>query len=114
MKAFDDALVAYGQNGEPLRPEQGYPARLFLPGWEGNTNVKWLRRIELSDRPFMTREDSATRSVTQVRIDGSRGVASLSWWPRRGVAVIDPASPDASLDIELAAAAALIADDGHA
>jgi hypothetical protein len=52
--------------------------------------------------PFMTREDSATRSVTQVRIDGSRGVASLSWWPRRGVAVIDPASPDASLDIELA------------
>jgi sulfane dehydrogenase subunit SoxC len=58
-KAFDDALVAYGQNGEPIRPEQGYPARLFLPGWEGNTNVKWLRRIELSDRPFMTREETS-------------------------------------------------------
>ena len=58
-KAFDDAMIAYGQNGEPLRPEQGYPARLFLPGWEGNANVKWLRRIELSDRPFMTREETS-------------------------------------------------------
>jgi len=58
-KARDDAFIAYGQNGEPIRPEQGYPARLFLPGWEGNTNVKWLRRIELSDRPFMTREETS-------------------------------------------------------
>src|SRR5881392_1032159 len=58
-KAFDDALIAYGQNGEAIRPEQGYPARLLLPGWEGNTNVKWLRRIELSDRPFMTREETS-------------------------------------------------------
>jgi sulfane dehydrogenase subunit SoxC len=58
-KAWDDALIAYGQNGEALRPEQGYPARLFLPGWEGNTNVKWIRRIEVADRPFMTREETA-------------------------------------------------------
>ena len=58
-KAWDDAIVAYGQNGEPLRPEQGYPARLFLPGWEGNSSVKWLRRLELSDRPFMTREETS-------------------------------------------------------
>jgi sulfane dehydrogenase subunit SoxC len=58
-KALDDALIAYGQNGEALRPEQGYPARLFLPGWEGNASVKWLRRIELSDRPFMTREETS-------------------------------------------------------
>src|SRR5436190_5007016 len=58
-KAWDDALIAYGQNGEALRPEQGYPARLFLPGWEGNTNVKWIRRIELSDKPFMTREETS-------------------------------------------------------
>lgn len=58
-KAFDDALLAYGQNGEALRPEQGYPARLFLPGWEGNASVKWIRRIELSDRPFMTREETS-------------------------------------------------------
>jgi sulfane dehydrogenase subunit SoxC len=58
-KALDDALVAYGQNGEPIRPEQGYPARLFLPGWEGNASVKWLRRIEVSDQPFMTREETS-------------------------------------------------------
>jgi sulfane dehydrogenase subunit SoxC len=58
-KALDDALVAYGQNGEALRPEQGYPARLFLPGWEGNASVKWLRRIEVSDKPFMTREETS-------------------------------------------------------
>src|SRR5215472_8870059 len=43
-KALDDALLVYAQNGERLRPEQGYPLRLFLPGYEGNTNVKWLRR----------------------------------------------------------------------
>ena len=58
-KALDDALVAYGQNGEAIRPEQGYPARLFLPGWEGNASVKWLRRIEVSDQPFMTREETS-------------------------------------------------------
>ena len=58
-KATQDAFIAYGQNGEPIRPEQGYPARLFLPGWEGNTHVKWLRRIELSDKPFMTREETS-------------------------------------------------------
>jgi sulfane dehydrogenase subunit SoxC len=58
-KGWEDAMIAYAQNGEPLRPEQGYPARLFLPGWEGNTNVKWIRRIELSDQPFMTREETS-------------------------------------------------------
>jgi len=58
-KAMDDAMIAYAQNGEPIRPEQGYPARLFLPGWEGNMSVKWLRRIELGDRPFMTREETS-------------------------------------------------------
>src|SRR6266480_118149 len=58
-KAWDDGMVAYGQNGEALRPEQGYPARLVLPGWEGNANVKWIRRIEISDRPFMTREETS-------------------------------------------------------
>ena len=58
-KGWDDALIAYGQNGEALRPEQGYPARLFLPGWEGNTSVKWIRRIEVADGPFMTREETS-------------------------------------------------------
>ncbi|KAA9353101.1 sulfite dehydrogenase [Larkinella humicola] len=58
-KGFDDAMIVYAQNGEPLRPEQGYPARLFLPGWEGNASVKWLRRLELADQPFMTREETS-------------------------------------------------------
>ena len=49
-KALDDALVIYAQNGEMLRPEQGYPLRLLNPGWEGNTSIKWLRRIEVGDK----------------------------------------------------------------
>jgi sulfane dehydrogenase subunit SoxC len=58
-KLLADAIIAYGQNGEALRPEQGYPLRLILPGWEGNTHIKWLRRLEVSDRPFMTREETS-------------------------------------------------------
>jgi sulfane dehydrogenase subunit SoxC len=58
-KAWDDAMIVYGQNGEAIRPAQGYPARLLLPGWEGNTNVKWIRRIEISDEPYMTREETS-------------------------------------------------------
>ncbi len=58
-KGWDDGYIAYGQNGEAVRPEQGYPARLLLPGWEGNINVKWLRRIDVSDRPFLTREETS-------------------------------------------------------
>jgi sulfane dehydrogenase subunit SoxC len=58
-KGRDDALVAWAQNGEPLRPEQGFPIRLVLPGYEGNMNVKWLRRIKLGTEPFMTRWETA-------------------------------------------------------
>ena len=58
-KAWDDGMIAYAQNGEAVRPENGYPARLLLPGWEGNSSVKWIRRIELSDRPFMSREETS-------------------------------------------------------
>lgn len=58
-KGWEDAMIVYAQNGEAIRPEQGYPARLFLPGWEGNMNIKWLRRIEISDAPYMTREETS-------------------------------------------------------
>jgi sulfane dehydrogenase subunit SoxC len=58
-KAMDDALIAYAQNGEALRPEQGYPVRLFLPGYEGSASVKWLRRIEVATEPFMMREETS-------------------------------------------------------
>ena len=47
---LDDALIALYQNGEAIRPEQGYPMRLLLPGFEGNMNVKWLRRFECCQR----------------------------------------------------------------
>ncbi len=62
-KAWDDAIVAYAQNGEAIRPENGYPVRLLLPGWDGNTNVKWLRRLKFSDEPFMTRWETARYTV---------------------------------------------------
>jgi sulfane dehydrogenase subunit SoxC len=68
-KALDDALIAYAQNGEAIRPCNGYPARLLLPGWEGNTSVKWLRRIELGTAPFMTRWETAR--YTERRGDGT-------------------------------------------
>ena len=58
-KALKDCFVAYGQNGEAIRPEQGYPLRLMVPGYEGNIHIKWLRRIEVSDAPFMTREETS-------------------------------------------------------
>jgi sulfane dehydrogenase subunit SoxC len=58
-KMMDDAILAYAQNGEMLRPEQGYPLRLVLPGWEGNTNVKWLRRLKVGKAPWMTREETS-------------------------------------------------------
>jgi len=62
-KAMDDVLVAYGQNGEAMRPENGYPLRLIVPGWEGNLNVKWLRRITVVDRPYMTRMETAAHAA---------------------------------------------------
>ncbi|MEE8133585.1 MAG: sulfite dehydrogenase [Gemmatimonadales bacterium] len=61
-KALDDALIVYAQNGEPLRPENGFPARLLLPGWEGNACVKWIRRLELADAPFMSRQETSKYS----------------------------------------------------
>ena len=67
-KAWDDALVAYAQNGEALRPEQGYPLRLLLPGWEGNASVKWLRQIKVVDAPLMTRDE--TSKYTDLLPDG--------------------------------------------
>jgi sulfane dehydrogenase subunit SoxC len=56
--ALDDVMVVYGQNGEMLRPENGYPLRLLVPGVQGVSSVKWLRRIEIGDQPWNTREES--------------------------------------------------------
>ena len=89
-KAWDDALIAYAQNGEALRPGQGYPARLLLPGWEGNSNVKWLRRLELGDRPFMTREE--TSKYTDPLADGTARQFSFVFDARS--IITSPAYPD--------------------
>ena len=67
-KALDDALVALYQNGERIRPEQGYPMRLLLPGWEGNMNVKWLRRIKATDAPTHTKDE--TSKYADLLLDG--------------------------------------------
>src|SRR6478736_4986626 len=67
-EVLHEAMICYGQNGEALRPEQGYPLRLLLPGFEGNTHIKWLRRLDVSDKPFMTREE--TSKYTDLLADG--------------------------------------------
>jgi sulfane dehydrogenase subunit SoxC len=61
-KALENSLLAYGQNGEAMRPAQGYPLRLINPGWEGNTNVKWLHSLKLTDQPYMARDETSKYS----------------------------------------------------
>jgi len=67
-KVLDDAMIVWGQNGEALRPEQGYPARLLLPGWEGNLCVKWLKRLDFATEPWYAKEE--TSKYTALRPDG--------------------------------------------
>ncbi len=88
-KAMDDAMVALYQNGERVRPEQGYPMRLLLPGWEGNMNVKWLRRIKVTDGPAHTKDE--TSKYSDLQPDGKArqftfelGVKSLITFPSYG------------------------------
>jgi len=68
-KCFDDAMLVYSQNGERLRPQQGYPVRLLLPGFEGNMNVKWLRRLHVTAEPAYSREE--TSKYTDLMPDGT-------------------------------------------
>ena len=102
-KAFDDALIVWAQNGEALRPEQGFPLRLLLPGYEGNTNVKWLRRLELGTHPWMTRWETSKYTdpllggkarIFSFEVDARSVITSPSypavitkgWWPVSGLA----------------------------
>jgi sulfane dehydrogenase subunit SoxC len=57
-RALDDVIVAWGMNGEMLRPENGYPLRLVVPGVQGVSWVKWLRRIEVGDKPYGTKDEA--------------------------------------------------------
>jgi sulfane dehydrogenase subunit SoxC len=103
-KAMDDTIVVWAQNGEPLRAPNGYPVRLILPGYEGNVNVKWLRRIELGTEPWMFRDE--TSKYTDPLPDGTSRQFSFvmdaksiitspafpsrltgpGWWPISGLA----------------------------
>ncbi len=76
-KAMDDCIVAYGQNGEPIRPQQGYPVRLVVPGYEGIYNTKWLRRIKAVDRFYMTYNDYG-----HIQSDPKAAALSFQWGPK--------------------------------
>ena len=91
-KALDDVIVAYGQNGEGLRPEQGYPVRLVVPGFEGNMNVKWLRRLKVGDRPWFTREE--TSKYTDLLENGK---ARMFTWVQDAKSVITFPCPERGL-----------------
>ena len=63
-KAMDDAMLALYQNGERVRPSNGYPLRLLLAGYEGNMNVKWLRRIKVTQGPTMTKDETSKYTIS--------------------------------------------------
>ena len=87
-KALDDVFVAFKANGEALRKEHGYPVRLVVPGWEGNMWVKWLRRVEVTDQPIESREE--TYKYTDTLADGT----SRKWtWVMDAKSVITSPSP---------------------
>ena len=94
-QARAEGLLALYQNGERIRPENGYPLRLVLPGWEGVTHVKWLRRIYISKRPAMARNE--TSRYTELQPDGRArqfswriGVKSIITTPSAGMVVPGP------------------------
>jgi sulfane dehydrogenase subunit SoxC len=91
-KAMDDCLVAFKMNGEALRPEQGYPVRLVVPGWEGNMWIKWLRRIEVGDQPWQQREE--TSKYTDLLANGK---ARRFTWEMDAKSVITNPSPQAPI-----------------
>ena len=91
-KALDDCIIAYKMNGEALYPEQGYPMRLVVPGWQGNLWVKWLRRIKVGDQPWHTREE--TSKYTDLLPNGK---ARRFTWSMDAKSVITSPSPQAPI-----------------
>jgi sulfane dehydrogenase subunit SoxC len=91
-KAMRDCMVVWAMNGEALRPEQGYPLRLVVPGWEGNMWVKWLRRVEVGDQPWHHREE--TSKYTDLLADGR---SRRFTWIMDAKSVVTNPSPQAPL-----------------
>lgn len=85
-KAMDDCLICYGMNGEPVRPQQGFPLRLLAPGFEGIFNVKWLRRIKVVDQYYMTYNDYGhlTQDPTNAALGYQIGPKSVITHPSGG------------------------------
>ena len=69
-KAMDDVMVAYAQNGEPVRPAQGHPLRMLVPGWEGPFSVKWLKHIKVVDQPYITWNEAMNHSIPRPDLGG--------------------------------------------
>jgi sulfane dehydrogenase subunit SoxC len=91
-KVLDDCLIAIKANGEALRMEHGYPARLVVPGWEGNMWIKWIRRMEVMDEPVESREE--TSKYTDTLADGK----SRKWtWVMDAKSVVTSPSPQAPI-----------------
>ena len=91
-KALEDVIVALYQNGEAVRPEQGFPMRLVNPGFEGNTSIKWLHSIKVTDGPAHSREE--TSKYTDLLPDGKAeqftlemGVKSVITHPSAGMTI---------------------------
>src|SRR5215475_14371752 len=76
-KAMDDCIVAYGQNAEAIRPQNGFPVRLIVPGFEGIYNTKWLRRLKVVDRYYMTYNDYG-----HISADPKLAALNLTWGPK--------------------------------
>ncbi len=88
-KVLDDAMLVWGQNGEALRPDQGYPVRLLVPGWEGNLNVKWLKRLEFGDKPWHAKEETSKYTMLQ-----PSGKAIRYFWPMEVNSIITSPCPE--------------------
>lgn len=88
-KVLDDAMLVWGQNGEALRPEQGYPVRLLVPGWEGNLNVKWLKRLEFGENPWHAKEETSKYTMLQ-----PGGKAIQYFWPMAVNSIITSPCPE--------------------
>src|SRR5260221_4374476 len=79
---MDDCIRAYGQNGEQVRVEQGYPIRMIVPGWEGPHNVKYLSHIKLVDQPYHTWNESMNHSVVRADIGNKSRWYHFEWGPK--------------------------------
>jgi sulfane dehydrogenase subunit SoxC len=87
-KMMDDAMIVFYQNGERIMPWNGYPMRLLVPGYEGNMNVKWLRRLKVNDQPVMAINES--RQYTLLMDDGK---AWRFYYPQEVKSIITRPSP---------------------